>query len=110
MSPARRPGRWQAWMTIAATLVFVLVLVNMVLYELNRTLQAEVNARQQYIQQSLQLEGLNREIVGAIANLAVRNKDDQLKSMLAQHGITINVGATTPTSAPAPAAPASGRR
>jgi hypothetical protein len=106
-----RLGRWQSWVTIGAAAACLLVLINIVLFEMNRGLQAEVNSRQQYIQQSLQLEALNREIVAAIANLAVRNKDDQLKALLAQHGITINVG---PAGSPAPSSssgtPAPGRR
>jgi hypothetical protein len=35
---------------------------------------------------------LRRELVNAIANLAVRNKDDALKTILTQQGITINMG------------------
>ena len=107
-----RLDRWQSWLTIAAAIVLVLVLINMALFELNRALQTEINARQQFLQQSVQLKGLNRDIVTAIANLAVRNKDDQLKAMLSQHGITINVGATG--AAPPPirplGSPAPGRK
>jgi hypothetical protein len=81
----------QACVTLAAALGVVLALTNMVLFERNRSLQAEVGSRAQYIQQSVQLEGLHREIVNAIANLAVRNKDDALKTILTQQGITFNV-------------------
>jgi hypothetical protein len=110
MIRALRLSRWQSWLTIGAGLILVLVLFNMILFELNRALQAEINTRQQYIQQSVQLEGLNREIVTAIANLAVRNKDDQLKAMLAQHGITINVGSTGTAPVSSSGAPAAGRK
>jgi hypothetical protein len=72
----------------------------MVLVEQNRTLQGEVNSRAQYIQQTVQLEGLQREIVSAIANLAVRNKDDALKTILTQQGITINVNQPQTTATP----------
>jgi predicted Holliday junction resolvase-like endonuclease len=97
--------RWQSGVTVLAGLGIVLVLANMVLFERNRSLQGEVNARAQYIQQTVQLEGLHREIVNAIANLAVRNKDDALKTILSQQGITINVGqgqTGTPSSAQGP--------
>jgi hypothetical protein len=111
MTRALRLNRWQSWLTLGAGIVLVLVLVDMILFERNRALQAEINSRQQYIQQSVQLEGLNREIVTAIANLAVRNKDDQLKAILAQHGITINVGSTGAASAsPSSGSPAAGRK
>ena len=59
-----------------------------------------------------QLEGLHREIVNAIANLAVRNKDDALKTILTQQGITFNVGQPESTVAPplSQAPEAKGRR
>ena len=90
-------SRWPAWVTVAAGVVAVLVLVNIVLFEGNRAVQAEVARRAQFIQQTVPLETLTREIVNAIANLALRNNDDALRMILAQHGITIN---------PAPGGPA----
>jgi hypothetical protein len=72
----------------------------MILFERNQSLRREVDSRSQYIQQTMQLEGLQREIVNAIANLAVRNKDDALKTILTQQGITINIGQPQPTTAP----------
>ena len=50
---------------------------------------------------------LHREIVNAIANLSVRNKDDALKTILTQQGITINVN---PQTKPAQAPEAKSRR
>lgn len=91
---------WPHVITLAAALGIVLLLTNIVLLEGNRTLQGEVNVRAQYIQQTVQLEGLQREIVNAIANLAVRNKDDALKSILTQQGITINVNQPSTSAAP----------
>lgn len=97
---------------MAAALAIVLAFTNMVLFERNRSLQQEVGSRTQYIQQSVQLEGLHREIVNAIANLAVRNKDDALKTILTQQGITFNVGQPEPASTPPVSQPpeAKGRR
>ena len=91
----------QAGITLAAALGLVLALANMVLFEKNRTLQAEVSTRAQYIQQSVQLEGLQREIVNAIASLALRNKDDALKTILSQQGITFKAEPSESTSSPA---------
>lgn len=98
--------------TLAAALGVGLVLTNMILFTGNKALQGEVNSRAQYIQQTVQLEGIHREIVNAIANLAVRNKDDALKTILTQQGITINPGPPQPTvTPPATATPeAKGRR
>jgi type VI protein secretion system component VasK len=106
---ARRDGwfGWQQSLVALAAIAAVLVLVNIVLFEMNRGLQAEVSARAQYIQQTVQFEALNREMVNAIANLAARNNDDALRTVLSQHGIAIGS-----TAAPPPAAPAapSGKR
>lgn len=106
-------SRWQACVTLAAALGVALAFTNMILFERNRSLQGEVGLRAQYIQQSVQLEGLHREIVNALASLAVRNKDDALKTILTQQGITFNVGQPESTSAAPPvsqAPEAKGRR
>ena len=47
-----------AWVTILAGVAIALVVTNIVLFERNRTLQAEVSARTQYLQQTAQLEAL----------------------------------------------------
>ena len=54
---------------------------------------SEVINRQQYVHQSIQLEGLYREIVRALTDLSVKNNDKQIADMLASQGITITVGA-----------------
>lgn len=95
---------------VLACLILVLVVVNMVLVETNRGAQQEISERAQFIQQSAQLENLNREIVTALANLAVQNNDDQLRTILAQQGITINpsgapAGGKAPVSVPPMGAP-----
>ena len=95
-----RMSAWQACVTLVAALGVVLAVTNMIFFERNRSLREEVSSRAQYIQQSVQLEGLHREIVSAIANLAVRNKDDALKTILTQQGITFNVGPPASTAAP----------
>jgi hypothetical protein len=91
-----------------AVLGLVFVVVNIVLFLGNRTIQGEVNDRQQFINQSLQLDRLNRELIAALANLAARNNDDQLRNLLASHGITFTVNQPTSTApatsgVPAPA-------
>lgn len=87
--------------TVLAVLVLALVGADLALASLNRDLQADVGLRQQYVQQSLQLEGLYREIVRALAELGARNNDEAVRSLLAGHGITYSV--TPAASAPAPA-------
>jgi hypothetical protein len=47
--------------------------------------------RQQYVQQSVQLEGLYREIIRALAELGARNNDQDVRAMLQRHGISYTV-------------------
>jgi hypothetical protein len=86
----------QWWvLTVCGVILLVLIVTNMVLFLGNRDKQININSRQQYIQQSLVLEGLNRDIINALANLAVRNKDAQLIDLLTAHGITVSVSQPT---------------
>lgn len=85
---------WQYWLLSAlGALALALVLANGALFLLNRDAQAEVGTRQQFIQQSVQLETLYREIVKALAELAVKNNDSQVMQMLASQGINVSVNA-----------------
>jgi len=82
----------QWWvLSVCGVILLVLIVTNMVLFLGNREKQININSRQQYIQESLVLEGLNREIIAALANLAVRNKDRQITDLLTAHGITVTV-------------------
>ena len=72
-----------------AGLTLVLVLVNVLLSLGNQFLRLEVNERQQFITQSIQLEELQREIVAALASVAVKSNDRQLKDLLASMGINL---------------------
>jgi predicted Holliday junction resolvase-like endonuclease len=74
-------------LTGLAVLVLVLVLVNILMSLGNQSLRAEVNQRQQFLAQSMQLEGLHREIVTVLATVALKTNNDQLKSLLASQGI-----------------------
>ena len=84
-----------------------LLAAQLTLVSLNRGLRADIETRQQYVQQSLQLEGLYREIVRALAELGARNNDEQVRGLLQQHGISYTVN---PPAAAATAAPAAARK
>jgi hypothetical protein len=89
---------WFRWfLSGIAVLGLAFVVINIFLFLGNRTIQGEVNDRQQFINQSMQLDRLNRELIAALANLAARNNDDQIRNLLASHGITFTVN--QPTSA-----------
>lgn len=95
-------ARWQFWVaTVVAVVVAVIAGYDMMLFSQNRNTQAELARRTQYVQQSLQLEGLYREMIKALADLSVRNQDKALGDLLASQGITVNAPATAvPVPAP----------
>lgn len=89
------------WLLSAiGALALVLVTWNMIMVHRNSSLQGDVNARAQYVQQSVQLQGLYQGIIKTIASLSVRDKDEALKNVLTQEGITVSVNAPAPASAP----------
>ena len=84
----------------------ILVIAYIVVIQDNRSIQAEINQRQQFINQSIQLGRIEDTLVRALAATAVDSKDDKLRDLLAQDGITINPKTGAPEKAPAPAAAA----
>jgi len=71
-------------------LSLALVIANIVMVGQNRQAQAESASRAQFIQQSVQLEVLYMDIVKALADLAVRNQDQDLKNVLNAQGISVS--------------------
>ncbi len=105
---ARAKARVLFWIsTLLAGLSVILVISNGLLFLVNQEAQAAVNRRQQFINQSAQLGRLNEALVRALATTAANNKDDQLRELLAQHGITFQINPTQPS--PAAAMPPSGK-
>lgn len=72
-----------------AVLILILVLVNVLLTFGNQSLRLQLAEQQQFINQSLQMEALHREIVQTLASVAVKRNDEQLKSLLASQGINV---------------------
>lgn len=95
-----RPWQYTILVVLSAT-ALLLAIANGVLFTQNRAEQAEVNARQQYLQQTVNLEGLYRDIVKALAELAVKSNDTQLLQMLAAQGINVSVNAPAVQASPA---------
>jgi hypothetical protein len=102
---------------VLAGVSLVLVIVNGVMALANRSTQADVNGRGQFIAQSAQLGNLERQIIQAAANAAINSKDTRLGDLLTANGIQYQAAANPPATAaqpaspaaPAPAAPAAGR-
>jgi glucose uptake protein GlcU len=100
-------ARWQFnTLVVLGALALLLSVVNATLFSLNRESQAEIAQRQQFIQQSVALESLYREIVKALAELGARGNDRALLDILAAQGLNVSVGGAA--AAPMAAAPGSG--
>jgi hypothetical protein len=84
--------------TAVAALTVVLAVTNAVMVRSNRTLQNEVNQRQQFINQSIQLSRVNEALVRALATASVNNNDTAVRDLLVQHGIRFE---SNPNTAPA---------
>lgn len=84
-------------LTGLAVLLLLLVLVNILISLGNQSLRAEVSERQQFLAQSMQLEGLHREIITVLATVALKTNNEQLKGLLASQGI--NLGQSPPPAA-----------
>lgn len=103
-------SKTQFWIAnVAGAACLMLLAAQLTLVSLNRGLRADIETRQQYVQQSLQLEGLYREIVRALAELGARNNDEQVRGLLQQHGISYTVNPQVPAAA-ATVAPAAARK
>jgi hypothetical protein len=82
-------------------LAAVFSISNMILFQSNRSAQIEASGRQQYIQQSIQLQVLYNEMVRALADLAMRNQDADLITLLKSQGMSFSgsPGAAPPANA-----------
>lgn len=87
--------------TALGGLTLVLVIVNGVLFLGNQSRQAEVSARQRFIEQSVEMSRINDQLIHALAKQAIVNHDNRLLDLLGQNGINVS---TNPAAAPAPAA------
>lgn len=88
-------------LTAGGALALLLVIANVGLSINNREARAEVDARQQYINDTVQLSRLNNQIVQALANLAVQTGDESITRLLADNGITISTEPVDENQAPA---------
>jgi len=77
------------FLTPLAVLILILALVNVLLTLGNQFLRRQLNERQQVLSQSVQMEGLYREIVTTLATVAMKTNDQQLMGLLASQGINL---------------------
>jgi RnfABCDGE-type electron transport complex E subunit len=82
----------QYWLLIGIGVVaLMLVTLNIVTALSNADLREEVRARQQYISESVQLGQFNKQFVQGLATLSAQSGDDDLRAVLAKHGIDFTV-------------------
>jgi len=87
----------QYWLLSALAFVcLVTVGVNAGLYFTNRSAQALLSARAQYIQQTQPIGALYQDIAKALASLAVEHHDAEINALLAGEGFTISPTQGTP--------------
>ena len=88
---------WLYRLLVALSVItLVLVVVFIILVQDNRSIQAEVNQRQQFINQSIQLGRVNEALIRALASTATASGDEKLRDLLTQSGITINPATGAP--------------
>lgn len=99
---------WQFALLVGlAGSLMALLVVNAFLFTANRELQTAIAGRSQFVQQSLQLQGLYQQMVRSLAELSVRHGDADLKAVLTDHGISVAIPEKVPAaSAPSQSAPA----
>jgi hypothetical protein len=86
---------WLYWTLVALSGgALVLVLLNSWLIENNRSVQAEVNQRQEFINQSVEISKIHETLVRSLAQAAVDKNDDRLRDLLASQGITIDANSS----------------
>lgn len=82
---------WKLWLLGTLTALCALVSVyNLVLGADVRELQANVAARQQFINESVPLARVNSQIIQTLANMSARSNDAAIRDMLARHGVTFS--------------------
>ena len=96
----KRPVVW--FLTLLSAGGLALVVVNILMFNSNRTLQADIAERQRYISDTVRLNQLNAQLIQLAAQTAAAQGDEQLRSLLATNGITFEVNpAPTPAAEPA---------
>jgi hypothetical protein len=94
------------WASVALGVATILLIgTNFAVMSSNQSTQAEVNQRQQFINQNPQLRRADEMLIQALATAAVSAKDDKLRDLLAQQGVTLTPTNTNATPAPNAAAP-----
>ncbi|MBM4197605.1 MAG: hypothetical protein FJ197_11025 [Gammaproteobacteria bacterium] len=80
-------------LSIIGMIALLLAVANALLVNDNTRARQEAQNRSQFIQQSIQLEQLYKQLAQELANRAVRTQDGELRDLLSAQGISINFDA-----------------
>lgn len=78
---------------ILGALALMLLVVNICMINGNHRLQDEINQRQGAINSGVTLSQINKGLVQALADIAVKSNDSDARGLLAKQGITITAPA-----------------
>ena len=90
--------------TALSVVAFLLVIWNILLTFDIQDRQVQVNQRQQFINQSVQLSRANQVLINTLAQIAAKNSDAEIRNLLADNGITFSI--SNPAQAALPSKPA----
>jgi hypothetical protein len=95
MRKTDRLSGWEFWILIGGAAIALLLLVTNIFVSLgNREIQEQVVARQQSLNQGMQVSQLNAQVIRALATLSARTDDAELKNLLSSHGVTFKLNPT----------------
>ena len=77
-------------------LALTLVVFNIFLARGNQTVQTEVAARQQYVQQTVQVKNAAKQLVQLLANRSAQTGDEEIRRMLSSFGIEFRINRPQP--------------
>lgn len=91
---------WQYWLLLGlGALALILTGANIGFYYANRSVQQSLSARAQYLQQTGPIRDLYQEMAKELAELSIKNHDEQLEAMLAGEGLRISPTSANPAQA-----------
>jgi len=73
-----------------ASVALLLFVCNAWMINSAQATQRDVQARQAQINDGIQLGNLNNQVVRALGAAVIEKKDEKIKALLAQHGITVS--------------------
>lgn len=93
-----RPQYWL--LTLMGIAALAMIVLNIYMAIGNTGVRKEVNERQQFINQSVRLSRLHTQLINGLASLSARTGDEELREVLAKHGISFRINASAAPSLP----------